>query len=147
MALPASDVRNAINLADESELSDDVVEIAIFRAVTYISELVTRSACSEDIVALTKLNYAAYLAYQSYSDRIVEELPGSHDAQGLWQPIGNPIGKQVLEKLRALKQTSDELIDLILNTPLASDPGETPEPTDAAEYPDELKLSNLSLKW
>jgi len=147
MALDAKDVRNAINLADESELSDDVVEIAISRAETYISELAKRSASTEDIVALAMLNYAAYLAYQSYADRIVEELPGSHDAQGLWQPIGNPVAKQVLEKLRGLKQTSDELIDLILNTPLSSDPGETPEPTDAAEYPDELKLSNLSSTW
>ncbi len=147
MTLAASDVRNAINLIDESELSDDVVENAISRAENYITELASRSASSEDIIALAKLNYAAYLAYQSYADRIVEELPGSFSQQGLWQPIGNPVAKQVLEKLRGLKQTSDETIDLLLNTPPEGDPGETPEPTDAAEYPPELKLSNLSLVW
>ena len=147
MAIDAAKVRNAINLADESELSDDVVESAISRSETYIAELAARSSCPVAIVELAKLNYASYLAYQSYADRIVEELPGSFNQQGVFQPIANPVAKQVMEKLRGLKQTSDELIELLQNTPLAGDPGETPGPTDAEEYPDAMKLSNLSSKW
>ena len=147
MAIDAAKVRNAINLADESELSDDVVESAISRSETFIQELAARSGISAAIVELAKQNYAAYLAYQSYADRIVEELPGSFSQQGVFQPIANPVAKQVMEKLRSLKQTSDELIELLQNTPLAGDAGETPGPTDAEEYPDEMKLSNLSSKW
>jgi len=147
MALDVSGVRKIINLADEAELSDDVVESAIPRSEAYINELASRSSCPAAIVDLAKLNYAAYLAYQSYADRIVEELPGSFSQQGVFQPIGNPVAKQVMEKLRSLKQTSDELISLLENTPLTGDPGETPGPVDAEEYPDEMRLSNLRSKW
>ncbi len=147
MPLDAADVRNAINLADESELSDEVVENAISRAETYITELATRSAGSEDVIALAKLNYAAYLAYQSYADHVINTLPGSHDAQGIFSPIDVLLIRTTRDKLDGLKRTADEIIDLLLNTPSEGDPGDTPEPTDAAEYPDELKLSNLSSKW
>ena len=153
MAIDAASIRNIINLKDGSsegdpvELSNEAIESAISRSETFVSHLATRSGSSVAVVELAKLNYAAYLAYQSYADRIVEELPGAFNQQGVFQPIANPVAKQVMEKLRSLKQTSDELIELLQNTPLAGDSGETPGPTDAEEYPAEMKLSNLSSKW
>jgi hypothetical protein len=96
---------------------------------------------------LAKTNHAAYLAYQTYADRIVEELPGSFDQAGVFQPISNPIAKQVMEKLKGLKVTSEETISLVRNSPPIAEQGETPGPADSEEYPDELKLSNLSSGW
>jgi hypothetical protein len=148
-----SDIRAIINLKDGTaegepiELSDESIEIAITNADTFISDLASRSGASDGIVALSKTNYAAYLAYQTYADRIVEELPGSFDQQGIFQPIANPIAKQVIEKLRALKETADESIDILRNIPISFNIGETPGPADAEDYPDDLKLSNLATPW
>jgi len=147
------DIRNIINLKDGSsegdpvELADEVIESAISRAETFVSDLAARSGSSEEVVELAKLNYAAYLAYQSYADRIVEELPGSFDQVGVFQPIGNPVAKQVMAKLESLKQTSDEVLDRIRNTPLNAEQSETPMPEDIESYPDSFKLSNLDDPW
>lgn len=108
-------------------------------------ELDLNTAANWDTV--TPTNYAAYLAYQTYADRIVEELPGSFDQAGVFQPISNPIAKQVMEKLKGLKATSEETISLVCNSPPIAEQGETPGPADSEEYPDELKLSNLISRW
>lgn len=148
-----SDIRAIINLKDSSiegdavELSDESIEAAIYNADTFVSDLASRSGASVDIIVLAKNNLAAYLAYQTYADRIVEELPGSFDQTGIFQPIANPVGKQVLEKLKGLKQTSDETLDIIRNTPPEADQGETPTPSDLADYPEDLKISNLDTSW
>lgn len=146
-------IRAIINLKDGGtegdaiELSDESIEIAIANAETFISNLASRSGASVDIIALAKTNYAAYLAYQTYADRIVEELPGSFDQTGVFQPIANPVAKQVMEKLRGLKLTSDETLDIIRNTPPEASQGETPMPSDLEDYPEDLKMSNLDTKW
>ena len=148
-----SDIRAIINAKDGTtegdavELSDDSIEIAIDNAETYVSDLASRSGASAEIIALAKTNHAAYLAYQTYADRIVEELPGSFDQAGVFQPISNPIAKQVMEKLKGLKVTSEETISLVCNSPPIAEQGETPGPADSEEYPDELKLSNLVPRW
>jgi len=148
-----SDIRAIINAKDGTtegdavELSDDSIEIAIDNADTYVSDLAGRSGASAEIIALAKTNHAAYLAYQTYADRIVEELPGSFDQAGVFQPIANPIAKQVMEKLKGLKVTSEETISLVCNSPPIAEQGETPGPADSEEYPDELKLSNLISRW
>jgi len=148
-----ADIRAIINAKDGTiegdavELSDDSIEIAIDNADTFISDLASRSGASAEIIALAKTNHAAYLAYQTYADRIVEELPGSFDQAGVFQPISNPIAKQVMEKLKGLKVTSEETISLVCNSPPIAEQGETPGPADSEEYPDELKLSNLSSGW
>ena len=146
-------IRAILNLKDGStegdaiELSDESIETAIANAETFISDLASRSGASADIIALAKTNYAAYLAYQTYADRIVEELPGSFDQTGVFQPISNPIGKQVLEKLKGLKQTSDESLEIIRNTPPEASLTDTPMPSDMEDYPDDLKISNLDTSW
>ena len=148
-----ADIRAIINAKDGTtegdavELSDDSIEIAIDNADTFISDLASRSGASAEIIALAKTNHAAYLAYQTYADRIVEELPGSFDQAGVFQPISNPIAKQVMEKLKGLKVTSEETISLVRNSPPIAEQGETPGPADSEEYPDELKLSNLISRW
>lgn len=148
-----SDIRAIINAKDGTtegdavELSDDSIEIAIDNADTYVSDLASRSGASAEIITLAKTNHAAYLAYQTYADRIVEELPGSFDQAGVFQPIANPIAKQVMEKLKGLKVTSEETISLVCNSPPIAEQGETPGPADSEEYPDELKFSNLYLGW
>lgn len=146
-------IRAIINLKDGTadgdpvELSDDAVEGAIYRANTLVSDLASRSGASADIVVLAKTNLAAYLAYQTYADRIVEELPGSFDQTGVFQPIANPVGKQVMAKLAGLKQTSDETIDIVRDTPIEASAGDTPMPSDLEDYPDDLKMSNLDTTW
>jgi hypothetical protein len=146
-------IRAIINLKDGGtegdtiELSDESIEIAIANAETFISDLARRSGASVDIIALAKTNYAAYLAYQTYADRIVEELPGSFDQTGVFQPIANPIAKQVMEKLKGLKLTSDETLDIIRNTPPEASQDETPMPSDLEDYPEDLKISNLDTAW
>ena len=148
-----SDIRAIINAKDGTtegdavELSDDSIEIAIENAETYVSDLASRSGASAEIIALAKTIHAAYLAYQTYADRIVEELPGSFDQAGVFQPIANPIAKQVMEKLKGLKVTSEETISLVCNSPPIAEQGETPGPADSEEYPDEFKISNLILEW
>ena len=148
-----SDIRSIINAKDGTiegdavELSDDSIEIAIDNAETYVSDLASRSGASAEIIALATTNHAAYLAYQTYADRIVEELPGSFDQAGVFQPVSNPIAKQVMEKLKGLKATSEETISLVCNSPPIAEQGETPGPADSEEYPDELKLSNLVPRW
>ncbi len=139
-------VRSAINI-DANELFAASVQSAIDRAENYISSLAARSGAASDDIALAKLNYAAYLAYQTYADRIVEQLPGAFDQQGVFQPIANPVAKQVVEKLRALKETADEAVEVLKNTPISSSIGETPGPADAEYYPEGLKLSNLDTSW
>jgi ABC-type transporter Mla subunit MlaD len=146
-------IRAIINLKDGTaegdavELSDDAIEGAISRAETFVSDLSSRSGASAEITNLAKTNYAAYLAYQTYADRIIEELPGSFDQTGVFQPIANPVAKQVMEKLRGLKQTSDETLEIIRNTPTEGSIEETPAPSDLEDYPDDLKMSNLGTTW
>lgn len=148
-----SDIRAIINAKDGTiegdavELSDESIEIAIENAETYVSDLAGRSGASAEIIALATTNHAAYLAYQTYADRIVEELPGSFDQAGVFQPISNPVAKQVMEKLKGLKVTSEETISLVCNAPPLAEQGETPGPADSEEYPDEFKFSNLTLRW
>jgi hypothetical protein len=148
-----SDIRAIINLKDGStegnaiELSDDSIEMAIANSDTFVSDLASRSGASADIIALAKTNYAAYLAYQTYADRIVEELPGSFSQQGIFEPVANPVAKQVMAKLSGLKQTSDETLDIIRSTPPEAIQSETPMPSDLEDYPDSLKISNLDTMW
>jgi len=141
-----ADVRAGTNL-DVNSLSDDALASAINRAVFYVAPLIERSGIGADIIELAILNYAIYLAYQIYADRIIETLPGTFNQQGTFEPIANPLARQVIEKLHGLKQTSDETLELVRNTPINVSIGETPMPSDLEDYPDTLKLSNLDSDW
>jgi hypothetical protein len=147
MVITISEIRDIINLTETGELSDVAIQSAIDRAEVFISDLASRSSASAAIIALAKKNYAAYLAYQTYADRIIEELPGSFDQVGVFNPIANPLARQVLAKLDGLKETSDEIIDLVRNSSLAASLDETPMPSDLEYYPEAMKISNLDTTW
>lgn len=145
-----SEIRAILNLRDDSdviELCDDAIESAITRADIFVSDLAARSSASSDLVELAKLNYAAYLAYQTYADRIVEELPGSFDQQGVFQPVANPVARQVMAKLEGLKKTADETLDLIRSMSSLAASYDAPMPADLEDYPEDFKLSNLDDVW
>lgn len=105
-----SEIRAIINIPQPQELSDDAVQEAIDRAGTFIGFLADRSTASSDTVELAQTNYAAYLAYLSYSDRVLNQLPGSADSEGIWTPTGEVINREVNSKLALLKSTSDASI-------------------------------------
>jgi hypothetical protein len=105
-----SGVRAIINIPQAQELSDDAIQEAIDRAGTFIGFLAARSTASPETVDLAETNYAAYLAYLSYSDRVLNQLPGSTDSEGIWSPTGEVINREVNSKLALLKSTSDASI-------------------------------------
>jgi hypothetical protein len=105
-----SEVRAIINIPQAQELPDDAIQEAIDRAGTFIGFLAARSTASSETVELAKINYAAYLAYLSYSDRVLNQLPGSTDSEGIWSPAGEVINREVNSKIVLLKSTSDASI-------------------------------------
>lgn len=109
-----NEIRSIINLLGSQELSDVVIQNAIDRADTYINALARRSMADPDIVILAKRNYAAFLAYQTYSDRIVNQIPGSWNDEGIWNPTGEVIMREVRNKLNMLKATADASIRQII---------------------------------
>jgi len=144
MTIRIKDVRDVINIPDSSELADDVISSAITRA----SELIdARYSGPSSLMDLAKLNYAAYLAYLSYSDRILNEHPGSYNAEGIWTPIGEAIVRYTRDKLAALKDAYEEAIDGLTDF---SSPAIYPMPTvekQDEDYPARFELSDQSSAW
>jgi hypothetical protein len=144
MTISIKDVRDVINIPDSSELADDVISSAITRA----SELIdARYSGPATLIDLAKLNYAAYLAYLSYSDRVLNEHPGSYNAEGIWTPIGEAIVRYTRDKLAALKDAYEEAVDGL--TDFASPaiyPMPSVEPLEE-NYPSRFELSDQSSAW
>jgi hypothetical protein len=109
-----SEIRSILNLPSAQELSDAVILNAISRADTYINGLARRSSADPDIVVLAKRNYAAFLAYQAYSDRVLNDLPGSYNSEGIWTPIGDVIQRETASKLKLLRETANAAIRQII---------------------------------
>lgn len=107
-------IRSMLNMHNPQELSDESILIAIQRANEYISALARRSVIEPSIIDVAKRNYAAYLAYQTYSDRVVNELPGSVNAEGIWTPTGEVIMRDVHQKLQHLRATALDSIRMIV---------------------------------
>lgn len=99
-------VRGILNMPSSQELSDAAIELAVQRASMYVDSIARRSVADPDVVELAKINYAAYLAYQTYSDRIQNELPGTVSSDGVWDPVGEVIMRETREKLALLKRTA-----------------------------------------
>jgi hypothetical protein len=144
--LTIAQIRAIIN-TDVNELPDVTVQSAIDRAASYISELVSRSSASSAIVTLANLNYAAYLAYETYADRIVEQVPGAFDAQGVLQPVANPLARQVVAKLQGLKETSDESIILLTYNFQQQESSSVVPMDDASDYPEQMRMSTVKSFW
>jgi len=115
MSVTVDEVRSIINMVgSEQELSDMAIQSAIDRASAYIDALALRSTVEYSIIEVAKRNYAAYLAYQTYSDRIVNQIPGSWNSEGIWTPTGEVIMRETRNKLKLLKSTADETIRMII---------------------------------
>jgi len=144
MTLSIKDVRDVINIPDSSELADDVISSAISRASALID---ARYSGSPALMDLAKLNCAAYLAYLSYSDRVLNEHPGSYNAEGIWTPIGEAIVRYTRDKLAALKDAYEEAIDGLTDfTSPAIYPMPSVEPLEE-NYPAKFELSDQSSAW
>lgn len=100
-----SQVRSVINIFKTSELMDDVILIAIQQADALIDAKASSTAPA-GLIWLAKLRLSAYYAYLSYSDRIFNELPGSHSRTGEWNPIGQAIWRETREKLAAMERAA-----------------------------------------
>jgi hypothetical protein len=144
MTVSIKDVRDVINIPDSSELADDVISSAISRASALID---ARYSGPATLIDLAKQNYAAYLAYLSYSDRVLNEHPGSYNAEGIWTPIGEAIVRYTRDKLAALKDAYEEAIDGLTDfTSPAIHPMPTVEPLEE-DYPAKFELSDQSSVW
>lgn len=105
------DVRAALNMLTDQDLSDDVIEGAISRADDYVDALASYSRADATMVSRCKLNYAAYLAYQAYSDRVLNDISGTLGADGIYSPEGLIIQREVMSKLADVKANSDRLLN------------------------------------
>jgi len=144
MSITTQETRNVINIPDISELADDVIISATTRASALID---ARYSGAASLMDLAKLNYAAYLAYLSYSDRVLNEHPGSYNAEGIWTPIGEAIVRYTRDKLAALKDAYEEAVEGLIDlTSPGVHPMPTVEPLDE-NYPARFELSDQSSSW
>jgi hypothetical protein len=102
------DIRNIINIISTEELSDDAIQSAIDRSDLFVDDLATSCSATPQLIQLTKLNYAAFLAYQTYSDRVVHEYQGEFSSEGVREPIVPEISRDTSAKLSSLERTYKE---------------------------------------
>jgi hypothetical protein len=111
------DIRNAINIPEDHELSDDVVNNAIYRSKMYVGALRLRYGAPAHMFTALDLHYSIYLAYQSYSDRVLNVQPGAY-VEGKFEPITEEIVRSTGDKLQGLQKVVSDLVDLIKSYPL-----------------------------
>jgi hypothetical protein len=116
MTITVQEIRDALNIPEEKELGDAVIESAISRAGTYFVILAARYSAPSEFIPPAELAWAIYLAYQSYSDRVLNVVPGAY-SEGKWDPIAEEIVRSTGEKLRDLRQVADDLIGIIKSYP------------------------------
>jgi len=107
-----SEVRCAINIHKEEELTSDVIRLAVLQAEAFIDSNLMRPA-PEAMIWLAKLRLAAYYAYMAYSDRVFNELAGVFDQTGNWNPIGQAIWRETRDKLQALEKAANQALKQI----------------------------------
>ena len=116
-----ADVRLAINIDSEGDLSSDVITQAINRATIRVEAQVGRTATS-DVIGEAILSLAAYLSYQTYSDRMLHKLEGTWGEDGHWDPVASVQIRETRDKLNALKTISDEVLALVTGPCLGAPP-------------------------
>ncbi|MCX8207427.1 MAG: hypothetical protein N3G75_06305 [Methanothrix sp.] len=109
-------VRRVVDIPDPAELADEVVLSAMQRAAQDVLSRRTSSADTNN-VRLAILQLAAYLAYQSYSDRVTHQLPGSFDQSGVWNPVASVVVRETQAKLRELKEIADRAVRAVTTVP------------------------------
>jgi len=106
------EIRNSINIYKDSELKDEVIQLAIDEAEALVDAKADPSA-PERLLWLAKLRLASYYAYLSYSDRVFNELPGTFSRTGEWTPIGDAIWRDVRDKLDKMERAAKEALKLV----------------------------------
>lgn len=133
--LTETEIRAAINIPEASELSSAVIASAITRATNYIAVLQSRYSAPSEFFPAAELAYAIYLAYQAYSDRVLNVPPGAY-AEGKWEPIAEEIVRSTGDKLRTLQEAYKDIVDIIKSYPTR------PYGTFASHSPPALKFTD-----
>ncbi len=147
MSITPSQIRAIINISSATDLTDTVIQAAIDRTESYIADLATRSSAPQAVIDTAKLNYAAYLAYQSYADRVVQQLSGSFDGQGVWNPAAAILLRDTRDKLFGLKRTADEMIDYLQHHYPTTEQSAIVPMLDSGNYPDQFRMSAFRSDW
>ena len=147
MTVIVAQIRSAINIPSSDDLADTVILDAIERAHNYISDIARRTSASPHIIDTVELNYAAYLAYQSYADRVLQQLPGVFDSNGQFNPVAAVLLRSTKDKLDGLKRISDESITYMQYNFPKTESSPVIEMADAADYPDEYRMTTLRSRW
>lgn len=104
-----SQVRAALNIFKMTELQEEVILISIQQADALIDSKGSSTAPAA-LTWLAKLRLSAYYAYLSYSDRVFNELAGSHSRTGEWNPIGQAIWRETRDKLAAMERAATKAL-------------------------------------
>lgn len=105
-----AEIRDIINVKTVEELDDASVQSAIDRATPYIADIATRCTASASLVAITTTNYAAFLAFQTYSGRVVHIYQGDYDDNGIRTPIVAERERSTAAQLSSFEKTYKENI-------------------------------------
>jgi hypothetical protein len=116
ITVTVEEIRAAINIPEEQELSDDVIASAITRATDYITILKSQYNAPSDFFPPCGNAYAIYLAYQAYSDRVLNVPPGAYQ-EGKWDPIAEEIVRSTGDKLATLREAYLDLEKIIKSYP------------------------------
>ena len=112
MTVSVADVRLAVNIDSAGDLSSDVISQAISRATVRVGAQARKLATS-DVIGEAVLSLAAYLSYQTYSDRMLHKLEGTWGEDGHWDPVASVQIRETRDKLNALKTTANDSLRLI----------------------------------
>ena len=110
LELTIQNIRHIINIPQPDELSNSAIIMALNRSNVKIGNLAVAYDVTGELVSVAKLNYAAYLAYQTYADRVFNVITGKTTRDGAWDPIAQEIVRITEAKLKALKDEADSAI-------------------------------------
>ena len=116
-AITVAQIRAAINIPEASELSDDAINSAIARAADYLIVLEAQYSAPAEYFPACRLAYAAYLAYQTYADRVLNVPPGAYQ-EGQFQPIAEEIVRETQSKLQGLRTNYEDYEKIIKSFPV-----------------------------
>ena len=116
-AITVAQIRAAINIPEASELKDEMVASAITRAADYLTVLEAQYSAPAEYFPACRLAYAAYLAYQTYADRVLNAPPGAYQ-EGQFQPIAEEIVRETQSKLQGLRTNYKDYEKIIKSFPV-----------------------------
>lgn len=111
VTIDISDVRDAINVPEATELTDAVIQSGITRAWPLVKNRL-RGGEDELLIWGAYVQTAAYLAALTYATRTHQVQPGMYDpSSGKWTPREGSEGRDWGAVLNHLKELKDEYLD------------------------------------